>query len=269
MSKDLILTGVAGDNTSGDNLFTGGNKINKMFSEIYDAFGKQGANPQDIHASGYYQTPTRNMYTFPVKPGSMLNVDTRNGVVTVKLPNGKLGEMVKLRDAFGSWKNSPVTVQADGVEKIDGSLTPVVFGSAFTEAVFVCIDDTPGSVNWTYSYKSLSDRDFRLIDQTFIVTPSAPITFSIGSVNAFTSAKLLVTGLQQNGGPSVTSSEIHLAHDGTTHVYNESSVLGTGTGRVYDIDFSIQSGNVLMSLTTTLPQVKVMVRATDYTRILI
>lgn len=267
MSKDLINTGIAGDATTGDNLFTGGNKVNAMFEELYAAFAKQGANPQNIHATGYYQTPARSFYTFPVTPGSQLNVDTRNGALTVKLPNGKSGEMVRIRDIFGSWGTSPVTIQADGVEKIDGSIATVLLNIPFIEVTFLCIDDTPGSVNWTYSIKSLMDRDLRLVDKTFIVTPSTPVSYVIGSVDAFTSLKLLVTGLQQSGGVSATSSEIHLAHDGTTHVYTESSVLGTGPSRVYDIDFSIQSGDVVMSLTTTLPQAKVVVRSTDYTRI--
>ena len=80
---------------------------------------------------------------------------------------------------------------------------------------------------------------------------------------------MLIAGLQQSGGTSVTSSEIHLAQDGTTHVYTESSILGTGTSRVYDVDFSIQSGNVLMTLSTTLAQAKIQVRSTDFTKILI
>lgn len=269
MSKNLLITGVAGDATTGDNLFTGGNKINSMFEEIYSCFAKQGANPQLIHATGYYQTPARAYFTFPVEAGAQLNVDTRNGALTVKLPNGKIGEMVKLRDIYGNWANSPITVQADGVEKIDGSLSSVVFNTSFIEIIFRCIDDTPGSVNWTYSMKSIMDRDLRLIDKTFVVTPSNPIVYTLAATSAFTSAKLLVTGLQQVGGTAATSSEIHIVHDGTTHVYNESSVLGTSSNRVYDIDFSLQSGSIVMTLTTTLTQVKVAVRSTDYTRIML
>lgn len=267
MSKDLINTGVAGDSTTGDTLFTGGNKANAMFEELYSAFSKQGANPQIIHATGYYQTPARSYYTFPINAGSQLNVDTRNGALTVKLPNGKAGEMIKLRDTFGSWGNSPITVQADGLEEIDGGIGTLLFDIPFIEVTFVCTDDTPGSVNWTYSLKSIMDRDLRLVDKTFIVTPASPVSYIVGNVTAFTSVKLLVTGLQQSGGTAATSSEIHLTQDGTTHVYTESSVLGTSPSRVYDIDFSIQSGSVVMTLTTTLAQAKVAVRSTDYTRI--
>lgn len=269
MSKDLINTGVAGDSTTGDNLFTGGNKINVMFDELYSAFSKQGANPQIIHATGYYQTPAQSYYTFPINAGAQLNVDTRNGALDVKLPNGKAGEMVKIRDVFGSWGTSPVTVHADGLEEIDGGIGTITFDIPFIEVVFLCIDDTPGSVNWTYSLKSISDRDLRLVDEIFIVTPSSPVSFVIGPVTAFTSVKMLVTGLQQSGGVAATSSEIHLVQDGTTHVYTESSVLGTSASRVYDIDFSIQSGTVVMALTTTLAQAKVAVRSTDFTRIVL
>lgn len=269
MSKDLINTGVAGDATTGDNLYTGGNKINAMFEEIYNAFGKQGANPQIIHGTGYWQSPSRTSFTFPVASGSQLNVDTRNGSLVVKLPNGKIGEIVRIRDIYGSWTSSPVTVRPDGLEKIDGALGDLVFGINFTELTFVCIDDTPGSVNWTYSLRLLDERDLRLIDKTFVLTPATPTTYVIGPTSSFVSTKLILAGLQQSGGTSVTSSEIHLAHDGTTHVYTESSVLGTGTSRVYDVDFSIQSGNVLMTLSTTLDQVKVQVRSTDFTKILI
>jgi hypothetical protein len=269
MSKDLINTGVAGDATTGDNLFTGGNKANQMFEEIYDAFGKQGANPQIIHATGYWQSPTRSSFTFPLSAGSQVNVDTRNGSLVVKLPNGKLGEIVRIRDIYGSWTNSPITVRPDGLEKIDGGLGDIVFGIAFSEVTFVCIDDTVGSVNWTYSLRLLNERELRLIDKTFVLTPATPATYVIGPTSSFASAKLLITGLQQSGGTSVTSSEIHLAQDGTTHVYTESALLGTGASRVYDVDFSIQSGNVLMTLSTTLTQVKVQVRSTDFTKILI
>lgn len=269
MSKDLINTGVAGDSTTGDNLFTGGNKANSMFEEIYEAFAKSNANPQIIHATGYFQTPSRSSYTFPVAAGSQLNVDTRNGALVVKLPNGKIGEMVRLRDVYGSWANSPVTVRPDGLEKIDGAIGDLSFSINFADLCFICIDDTPGSVNWTYQLQLLSSRDLRLVDKTFVVTPSTPQTYLIGPTASFASAKLLMTGLQQSGGTAVTSSEIHLAHDGTTHVYTESSVLSTGSTRVYDVDFSIQSGNVLMTLSTTLTQVKVAVRSTDFTKILI
>lgn len=269
MSKDLINTGVAGDATTGDNLFTGGNKINTMFQEIYDAFAQKGANPQIIHGTGYWQSPARTSFTFPVAPGSQFNVDTRNGSLVVKLPNGKIGEIVRFRDVYGSWASSPVTVRPDGLEKIDGGLGDLVFSVAFSEVTFVCIDDTPGSVNWTYSLRLLNKRDLRLIDKTFVLTPATPVTYVIGATDSFVSAKFLIAGLQQSGGTSVTSSEIHLAQDGTTHVYTESSVLGTGPARVYDIDFSIQSGNVLMTLTTTLAQAKIQVRSTDFTKILI
>lgn len=269
MSKDLINTGVAGDATTGDNLFTGGNKANSMFEEIYNAFGKQNANPQIIHASGYWQSPSRSSFTFPIVSGSQLNADTRNGSLVVKLPNGKLGESVRFRDIYGSWTNSPVTVRPDGLEKIDGALGDIVFGIAFSELTFVCIDDTPGSVNWTYSLRLLNEREIRLIDKTFILTSATPVTYVIGPTTSFVGAKILISGLQMDDGTSVTSSEIHLAHDGTTHVYTESSVLGTGTTRVYDVDFSIQSGNVLMMISTTLAHVKVQARSIDFTRILI
>lgn len=269
MSKNLLITGVAGDNTTGDTLYNGATKLNAMFSEIYNAFGQQGVNPQDVHATGYFQTPARSYYTYPVDRGSQLNVDTRNGVLTVKLPNGKIGEMVKLRDPFGSWATNPISVKADGIEEIDGALTPIVLNSNFIEVVFVCVNDTPGQVNWTYSMRSLMDRDIRLIDKVFVYTPATPQVYNIGSTTSFTSAVLIVTGLQRTGGTAVTSSEIHVAHDGTTYVYNESSVLSTGSTRVYDIDFSIQSGSVIMTLTTTLPQVKVAVRSTDFTRIVL
>lgn len=269
MSKDLINTGIAGDATTGDNLFTGGNKINSMFQEVYDAFAQKGANPQIIHGTGYWQSPSRTSFTFPITPGSQLNVDTRNGSIVVKLPNGKIGEIVRLRDIYGSWTSSPCSVRPDGLEKIDGGLGDLVFSNAFTELTFVCIDDTPGSVNWTYSLRLLNERELRLVDKIFVLTPATPATYVIGPTDSFVSAKFIIAGLQQSGGTSVTSSEIHLAQDGTTHVYTESSVLGTGSARVYDVDFSIQSGNVLMTLSTTLAQAKIQVRSTDFTKILI
>ncbi|UOL48761.1 baseplate wedge tail fiber connector [Pseudomonas phage Astolliot] len=269
MSKDLINTGVAGDSTTGDSLFVGGGKINSMFQEVYDAFAPKNANPQIIQATGYYQTPARTAFTFPVPTGSQQNIDTRNGSIVVKLPNGKVGDMVRVRDVYGSWEHSPCTVRADGLEKIDGEFTDVVFSQAFTDLTFVCIDDTPGSVNWTYSAQLLSSRNLPLIDKTFVFTPTTPVTYVLGSVSSFTAATLMISGLMQLGGLGVTSSETHIAHDGTNLVYSESAVLSTGTSRVFDIDFSIQSGNVVMSLTTTIGQVKVQVKSTNTTRILI
>jgi hypothetical protein len=274
MSKDLINTGVVGDSSTGDSLFTGGGKINAMFEEIYDAFGLNGANPQNIHATGYFQTPARTYFTFPVQPGAQLNVDTRNGDLTVKLPNGKIGEMVRLRDIHGSWFNSPVTVQPDGLETINGVIGGLVLNVALTEVVFVCINDTPGSVNWTYSISSISSRDIiksatGIIDRDFVLAPSTPISHLVCPVNAITTVKLLVSGLQSSGGVSATSSEIHLVTDGVTHAFSEFSVLNTGTDRVYDIDFSVVSGNLMMAITTTLTGARVHVQATDYTKILI
>lgn len=275
MSKDLINTGVAGDSSTGDNLFTGGTKINAMFQEVYNAFGKVGANPQIIHATGYWQTPTRSSYTFPVAIGSQLNVDTRNGSLVVKLPNGKLGEMVKLRDVYGTWVDSPCIVRADGLEQIDHQLGDLVFDDAFSELTFVCTNDTPGFVNWTYSERFLNSRESPITpgneftDKVFELSSSSPVSFSLGTLSSFVSIKLTMAGLQLSGGTSATASDIHLAHDGTTHVYTESSVLNTGSARVYDVDFSVQSGNVLMSVSTTLPSVKVHIHSTAITKILI
>lgn len=269
MSKDLINTGIAGDSTTGDSLFVGGGKINSMFQEVYDAFAPKGANPQIIQATGYYQTPARTAFTFPVPAGSQQNIDTRNGSIVVKLPNGKVGDMVRIRDIYGSWANSPCTVRADGLEKIDGEFTDVVFPIAYSDITFVCIDDTAGSVNWTYSIQLLSSRNLLLIDKTFSITPSTPVTFILGATDTFTSANLMISGLMQLGGLGVTSSETHIAHDGTNLVYSESAVLSTGTTRVFDVDFSIQSGNVVMVLTTTVAQVKVHVKSTNSIKILI
>lgn len=275
MSKDLIKTGAAGDPTSGDSLFVGGNKINGMFQELYDAFGRRGANPQIIHATGYWQTPTRSSYTFPVAIGSQLNVDTRNGSLVVKLPNGKLGEMVRLRDAFGTWGSSPCVVRADGLEQIDSRLGDIVVDDPFSELTFVCVSDTPGSVNWTYSQTYLNDKgvpsqgQVKLIDRVFEITPTNPVTYALGSLSNFVSLKLMISGIQTEGGSLVTASEIHLAHDGVTNVYTESSVLNTGDTRVYAVNFNVQSGIVVMSLSTTLTKVKVHVLATDLIKILI
>lgn len=274
MSKDLINTGVAGDSSTGDNLFTGGTKINTMFQEVYNAFGKVGANPQIIHATGYWQTPTRASYTFPVAIGSQLNVDTRNGSLVVKLPNGKIGEMVKLRDVYGSWENSPCVVRADGLEQINSQLGDITFDDPFSELTFVCTNDTPGFVNWTYSHRFLNNKevpitpDTDIIDKVYEISSSTPITFPLGATSSFVSIKLMLAGLQL-GGASVTASDVHLAHDGTTHVYTESSVLNTGSSRVYDVDFSIQSGNVMMTISTTLSSAKVHILSTAKTKILI
>lgn len=274
MSKNLINTGVVGDSSTGDSLFNGGVKINTMFEEIYDAFGLNGANPQNIHATGYFQTPPRTYYTFPIQPGAQLNVDTRNGDLTVKLPNGKIGEMVRIRDVYGSWLNSPVTVQPDGLESINGAIGGLVLNVALTDVLFVCINDTPGSVNWTYSISSISSKDIvksasGIIDRDFSLSLTTPITHLVCPLSVITTVKLLVSGLQTSGGVSATSSEIHLVTDGVTHSYNEFSVLNTGTDRVYDIDFSVVSGNLMMSITTLLASAKVHVQATDYTKILI
>lgn len=219
--KLLIDVGEIGNASTGDILFDGGEKINKNFNAIYNAFGDQrkmdvnegqGPTGQRIHATGYYQKAENNsVYSTPVLTGTCHDIDTSSGGFSVTLAKGVRGEGVFFINSNGSISvNNPLTIIA--VDAFKGQAGPVLITSPFVKIECWCISDEGGRSIWDYSVTSMFGESQTPIDKTIAIPSTGSADIPLFHKTELNAAKLLVTS-QTTDGKKIRSSEINILVD--------------------------------------------------------
>ena len=137
MTKQLINVGAAVDDSSGDYLRQGGQKINANFEETFDQLGDGTA----LHPAGAWKTwSAANGQSLTPAFGSQYNLNTLSGGLSITLPKGSpadYGRVIKLRDTHASWGTNAVTIHPTSGDSLGGSTNPVNFTGDFTTLEFV------------------------------------------------------------------------------------------------------------------------------------
>lgn len=137
MTKQTIGIGAAVDDSTGDYLRQGGQKINANFDETFGELGDGSA----LHPAGAWKThSTANGTTLTPALGKQYNVNTLGGSVSITLPKGSpadYGRVIKVRDVHASWGTNAVTIRPTSGDSIGGSTNPVTFATDFTTIEFV------------------------------------------------------------------------------------------------------------------------------------
>jgi hypothetical protein len=137
MTKQLINLGAAVDDSTGDYLRQGGQKINANFTETFDQLGDGAA----LHPAGAWKTwAVANGQSLTPVFGSQYNLNTLSGGLSITLPKGSpadYGRVIKLRDVHASWGTNAVSIRPTSGDSLGGSTNPISFASDFTSLEFV------------------------------------------------------------------------------------------------------------------------------------
>lgn len=178
-TKELIDTGIRGQEGTGDTLYDGGEKLNQNLNSLYNCFGdyrlgKQagsGNRIMTLHPAGFYQKHTRAYYAGsenpsgnPIEFGSLHDISvTRDGagdlIVTLPQGNGHAGECIELVNTDGSvgyGTGRELIIRASGSGDSIGN-----FGNTWTirrpnfRIVLWVSEASPTGSKWSYKIDSL------------------------------------------------------------------------------------------------------------------
>ncbi|MND22616.1 Bacteriophage T4 gp9/10-like protein [compost metagenome] len=137
MTKQLINLGAAVDDSTGDYLRQGGQKINANFEETFGQLGDGAA----LHPAGAWKTwSLSNGQAMTPDFGTQHNLNTLSGSLSITLPKGspaEYGRVIKLRDVHASWGTNSVTIRPTSGDSLGGSTNPITFSADFTSIEFV------------------------------------------------------------------------------------------------------------------------------------
>lgn len=275
--KKRIDTGEVGNASTGDILFDGGNKINDVFDSLYDTFGDQrlnsvnnGVGRQTLHATGYYQKHPRQFYSgAPVELGTMHDIDTTAGVLTVILPKGKVGEGVVLINSNGSFSTStPLNIRTQAGDSIVGHTNEASITQPFSKVTVWCTAVEGARVTWRVGVESMFVDTTTPLDRTLNINTQGS-NVKIASKTEYTTIKLLTSASNTNGS-KMRSSEVLLMIDAKENkVYStEYAVLNKGDDDLYSVRYFIGTGeNIYAEYKATSENVRLSVKAIDTIKI--
>ena len=118
-----------------------------------------------------WQTGSIKTSTFTAANGEGYFADTSSSAFTMNLPAGTAGNIVSVVDYTNTFQTNPLTITANGSQKIGGvaaSFTATTEGQSLT---FVYVDDTEG-------WKNIQDSTTNATGRTFIAATGGTITTS-------------------------------------------------------------------------------------------
>lgn len=137
MTKQLINLGSAVDDSTGDYLRRGGQKINANFEETFDQLG----DGEELHPAGAWKTwSTANGQVLTPEFGKQYNLNSLSGSLSITLPKGSpndYGRVIKLRDVHASWGTNSISIKSSAGDSVGGSTNAVIFAEDFTTLDFV------------------------------------------------------------------------------------------------------------------------------------
>ena len=180
-TKQLINTGVAGDESTGDTLYDGGTLLNTDIDNLYNAFGdyrlfydmpSKGEDTMILHPTGYYQKHSRAYYGGATTPsGNPVDIGSQHDVSVVRggagpliitLPPGSQheGEMIEFINVDNSITpdlNRQLTIRTSGSGDsiTDKGSQLILTRGRFKLTMFVESGSTSGS-KWNYRLENLA-----------------------------------------------------------------------------------------------------------------
>lgn len=272
--KKIIDTGLAGNASTGDILYDGGNKINDNMDNLYNAFGDQrmyennkGLDLQVLHATGYYQKHTRFYYTQPIEIGSQHDIDTSSGALTILLPQSKFGEGVVFINSNGSISNeTPLNIRpssGDEFSKIQGELQVTVPNVKIT---VWCVEKNGNNGILDYKIESLFGESINPIELSTQIG-QAKKEVQICHKNDYNVIEFIIAAKTIDG-KKFKNSKIMIAVDSVANniLNNEYSVLSNDN--LFNIIFKIVNNYVIAEIESINKEnIRIKIKSTDAIRI--
>lgn len=137
MTMQSINLGSAVDDSTGDYLRQGGQKINANFEETFSELG----DGTELHPAGAWKTwSIANGQSLTPEIGHQYNINSLSGAVSIVLPKGSpadYGRVIRLRDVHASWGTNSISIRSSAGDTLGGSTNPVLFSEDFTTLEFV------------------------------------------------------------------------------------------------------------------------------------
>lgn len=257
-AKQIVDTGQIGNASTGDILYDGGVKLNENFDAVYNTFGDQrkysddsGDGTQILHATGYYQKATSPAeYARELPLGSMHDISSVSGPITVRLERGNLGEGYVFINSDGSLSpDNPLIIQPFGT--IIGVSGNLVITSPYTKITVWCVFAQSGIIQWNYSIENMFGQKSIPLDQSYVLNNTVR-EIRISFRDQYDTLKLLLTANSVDG-RKTKSSECLVSTDYTNRqAYStEYAVLRRGhtdeEDELYDISFGYDSAGYLIA----------------------
>lgn len=273
--KKLIDVGQVGNPSTGDPLYDGGQKLNEVITNLYNALGdirllnaNEGVGQMVLHATGYYQKLPRTYYAgSPIELGSLHDMDTATGPITVVLPNGKTGEGCLFINSNGSISvDRPLVFRPQVGDGIKGVQDQLYITSPYTQVKLWCVKKEGSVTTWDYSVESMFGSKTMPVDATRLILKASPTAIPLFGYSEFSGAKILVYAENLTG--TVTKmSEVLISVDRVKRgIYStEYAVLKNSDDEMYSLDFTVGSGDIVYAnvKSTTEDRIKFTIKAID------
>ncbi|UOX40533.1 baseplate wedge tail fiber protein connector [Aeromonas phage GomatiRiver_11] len=277
-TKKLIDVGVIGNPSTGDILYDGGVKLNKVINAIYNTFGdyrlfssaSEGADSQILYATGFYQKLSRQYYAGnPIDIGSMHDADTSTGALTMTLPNAKFGEGCIIINSNGSISPAnPLIIRPQAGETILGTGGNLVITAPYARVIVWCTKDEGSQKYWEYGISPLFGDTTMPVEKTILAT-TTPTNIRIAGKNEFAAIKLM-TSARNTAGTVFKNAEVLLGIDtvANTVLNTEFAVLKNTDSEVVETRYFIGAGDTVYAEVKSLSgQVRFSIKAIDTIKI--
>ncbi|ATI17409.1 putative baseplate wedge tail fiber connector [Aeromonas phage P19] len=282
--KELVDTGVRGQEGTGDTLHDGGLKLNQDINSIWNVFGDYrigktsgfGNRVQTLHGTGYYQKHTRAYYAGaeqpsgnPVEFGSMHDLSViRDGTgdLTITLPQGSGhgGECIEFVNTdgsvgFGAGKEVIIRTSGSG-DTIGASGNRLVVNRSNFKLTLWVAEASPAGSKWNYKLESIYGDSATSYSATITgIAVGADRNVVLFSKPQFNAVKHMIFVTQRGVGALQESCETLLMVNNTstadTKVYStEYARLRTKTpdkaeeNLLFEASYSITGNSVLLTI---------------------
>lgn len=248
--KTRLDTGQPDEPDSGDTIHDGGNKLNVVVDNVYNAFadyreylsqnGRLGVGTMFLHATGYYQKMTNQYYASNIVDiGSMHDIDTISGPVRIRLPgnptNRKRGEAIKIINSSGSVSvSNPIIIETTGSDRIDEQ-SSLTITEPFTEVILWVTNDSAATGTWMFETKAMFGQNAAPSMKTTNITGPSEVTIPLFDINSYDSAKLMFLAVD------TTLNSKHREMSETLLLIKNGDIFSTEYGRIKDDKFTIYS----------------------------
>lgn len=273
--KKLIDVGQIGNPSTGDPLYDGGEKLNEVITNLYNAFAdvrllsaNNGVGQMLLHATGYYQKLPRTYYSgAPIELGSLHDMDTSAGPITVVLPSGKSGEGCYFINSNGSISvDRPLVFRPQVGDVIKGVQDQLYITSPYTIIKVWCVKKEGAVTTWDYSVESMFGSKTMPVDTTRLILKASPTAIPMFGYTEFSGAKLMIYA-ENLTGSKTKMSEVLMGVDRVTKGLHttEYAVLKNSDDEMYSLNFTVGAGDVVYANVQSLTddRIKFTIKAID------
>lgn len=264
MAYTPIDIGTAGDPQTGETIFSGGEKLNAMLKEIYEANAPASS---DYRMTGHWIKDESDLVDIldPLPPGIKVDVNTQIAQKTLSVGGTQVydvGDEIQLRDQFNTWGSNPVVIQTSGGGFINGR-TQQQIRSSGAIITLTCVDSENN--NWDMQVTSKRGRFDNIVDVRGSITPLSSLNTVVYNSQNIAAAKLLIVATDDSDVSRKTVSEMLVTDDGTSTSSTEYALINTSTSSLIDISFEYVANEVVLIASTTESSITIRIKTIEFT----